>query len=143
MKHIQMLLMAACTIMSVTLFAQTKGGRIDTVKHQQLYTCPMHNSVAATKPGNCSICGMKLQLSKKEEAKMMNTKNYSCPTHLEVVSDKPGKCSVCGSKLQANLSPKEKGKYESMKLLSCPMHPDQKSAKAGKCKICGMTLTAK
>lgn len=25
------------------------------------YTCPMHPSVKADKPGNCSICGMTLQ----------------------------------------------------------------------------------
>ena len=130
-----MLMMAALTILTVTLFAQTKGGRKDTTKHATFYTCPMHDTIAMKQPGNCPICGMKLNLSKKEEMKMDLTKNYTCPTHLNVVSDKPGNCSICGMSLQ--LSSKEKAKLG----YTCPMHPNVKSDKGGKCPNCGMQLT--
>ncbi len=135
MKTIKMLMMAVLTISSISLFAQTKAGRIDTTKHTVWYTCSMHDTVAMKQPGNCPICGMKLNLSKKEEMKMAQSKNYVCPTHATVVSDKPGVCSICGMNL--NLSVKEKAKLG----YSCPMHPNVKSDKDGKCPNCGMQLT--
>jgi transcription initiation factor IIE alpha subunit len=95
----------------------------------------MHDSIAMKKPGNCPICGMKLNLSKKEEAHITNLKKYVCPSHPQKVADKPGKCSVCGMSL--NLSPKEKAKLG----YACPMHPNEKSDKSGKCPNCGMVLT--
>ena len=139
MKTIKMLMMAVLTILSVSAFSQTKRGYKDTVQHSQLYTCPMHDSVAMKMPGNCPICGMKLELSKKEQMKREVTKNYSCPTHTQVASDKPGICFKCGKTL--NLSPKEKMKLDVMNNYSCPMHPDAKSDKPGKCPNCGMNLT--
>lgn len=135
MKTIKMLMIAALTILSVTLFSQTKGGRIDTTKHIVWYTCPMHDTVSMKQPGNCPICGMKLQLSKKEEMKMAQTKTYVCPNHPTEVSNKPGVCSKCGMTL--NLSLKEKAKLG----YTCPMHPNVKSDKEGKCPNCGMQLT--
>ncbi|HEX3025571.1 MAG TPA: heavy metal-binding domain-containing protein [Chitinophagaceae bacterium] len=135
MKTVKMLMMAALTIVSVTVFSQTKGGRTDTTKHIVWYTCPMHDSVKMKQPGNCPICGMKLNLSKKEEIKMAQAKNYVCPSHPNVTSNKPGVCPVCGMTL--NLSSKEKAKLG----YTCPMHPDVKSDKAGKCPNCGMQLT--
>lgn len=134
MKTIKILMMVALAIMSVSLFSQTKGGRVDTTKHIVWYTCPMHDTVAMKEPGNCPICGMKLNLSKKEEMKMAQTKNYICPNHPDVVSDKPGVCSKCGMTL--NLSIKEKAKLG----YTCPMHPNVKSDKDGKCPNCGMQL---
>ncbi|MDE3145564.1 MAG: hypothetical protein KGL19_15510 [Bacteroidota bacterium] len=135
MKTIKMLMIAALTILSVTLFSQTKGVRIDTTKHIVWYTCPMHDTVSMKQPGNCPICGMKLQLSKKEEMKMAQTKTYVCPNHPTEVSNKPGVCSKCGMTL--NLSLKEKAKLG----YTCPMHPNVKSDKEGKCPNCGMQLT--
>ena len=137
MKLFKMLMIAAFTILSVTLFAQTKGGRVDTSKHTVYYTCSMHDSIAMKQPGNCPICGMKLNLSKKEEMKMSITKNYTCPTHASVVKDQPGVCPICGITL--NLSAKEKSKLP----YACPMHPDVKSDKDGKCPKCGMNLVQK
>ncbi len=137
MKTVKILIMAVLTILSITLFSQTKAGRNDTTKHTVWYTCPMHDKVAMKQPGNCPICGMKLNLSKKEEMKMAVTKNYICPTHPEVVSDKPGVCSKCGMNL--NLSPKEKAKLG----FTCPMHPNVNSDKSGKCPNCGMNLVVK
>ncbi len=135
MKTLRILLIAVLTILSLSVFAQTKGGRKDTTPQTKYYTCSMHSSVAATKPGNCPICGMKLNLTKKEEANMVQSKNYVCPTHQNEVSDKPGKCAVCGMNL--NLSVKEKAKLG----YYCPMHPNEKSSREGKCSKCGMALT--
>lgn len=135
MKTIKIILMVVFTIVTVNLFAQTKGGRVDTSKHTVYYTCSMHDTIAMKQPGNCPICGMKLNLSKKEEMKMSITKNYVCPTHQTVVKDQPGVCPICGMTL--NMSTKEKSKLG----YYCPMHPDVKSDKDGKCSKCGMQLT--
>ena len=91
-----MLLIAALTISSVSVFAQDKGGKKDTTQHSLLYSCSMHPDVTSDKPGKCPKCGMDLSLSNKEEMKKQVTKNYSCPVHLDVVSDKSGKCPQCG-----------------------------------------------
>ena len=92
-------MMAALTIMSVSVFAQEKAGKRDTLKHTKLYTCLMHDSIAMKKPGNCPVCGMKLERSPKEQMKAEVVKNYSCPMHADVVSNKPGKCTKCGMKV--------------------------------------------
>jgi Cu(I)/Ag(I) efflux system membrane fusion protein len=145
MKSIKMLVMAAFSILSVSVVAQ------DTTKHKMnmakqpsekmKYSCPMHPEVSSDKPGKCSKCGMDLVLSKKEHMKMGAMKMYSCPMHPEVTSDKPGKCSKCGMELVK--SDKEKMKMESMKMYTCPMHPEVTSDKPGKCTKCGMALVEK
>ena len=136
-----MLMIAALTINSVSVFAQEKAGKKDTTQHTVLYACSMHPNVISDKPGKCPQCGMDLSLSKKEEMKKEVTKTYTCPAHLDVVSDKSGKCPQCGKKL--SLSKKEQMKAEVMKIYCCSMHPDVTSDKAGKCSKCGMDLTAK
>lgn len=134
-----MLLTAALTICSVSVFAQEKAGKKDTTQHVALYSCSMHPDVKMDKPGKCPQCGMELSLSKKEEMKKEVTKTYKCPVHAEVVSDKSGKCSQCGKKL--TLSKKEEMKTQTMKNYCCSMHPDIVSNKAGKCPKCGMEMT--
>lgn len=143
MKSLKMLMMAALTILSVSVFAQEKAGKKDTLKHTTLYTCTMHDSVAAKKPGNCPVCGMKLERSVKEQMKAEVVNNYSCPMHADVISQKPGKCSKCGMDL--NLSPKEKMKMDIVKGYSCPMkcEGDKTYDKEGKCPKCGMDLKEK
>ena len=136
-----MLMIAALTISSVSVFAQEKAGKKDTIQHTVLYTCTMHPDVTSDKPGKCPKCGMDLSLSKKEEMKKQVTKTYICPVHIDVVSDKSGKCPQCGKKL--SLSSKEQMKTEVMKQYICPMHPDIASDKPGKCLKCGMDLTMK
>ena len=101
MKSLKMLMMAALTILSVSVFAQ------DSAKHnmskqqadKMKYSCPMHPEVTSDKPGKCSKCGMDLVKSNKEKMKMESMKMYSCSMHPEVTSDKPGKCSKCGMAL--------------------------------------------
>ncbi len=141
MKNYMMLLIAALTISSVSVFAQEKAGKKDTTQHVALYSCPMHPDVKMDKPGKCPQCGMDLSLSKKEEMKKQVTKTYTCPAHADVVSDKSGKCPVCGKKL--TLSKKEQMKVEVMKSYCCAMHPDVASDKPGKCPKCGMEMTIK
>src|SRR6266542_7116784 len=94
----------------IVINAQEKAGIKDTTTHISLYTCPMHPGVTTDKPGKCPICGMDLNLSKKELLKTEVTKAYTCPIHADVVSDKPGICPKCGTQL--NLSLKEKMKAE-------------------------------
>lgn len=137
MKSLKMQMMAALTILSVSVFAQETAGKSDSSKHLTLYTCPMHDTVALKKPGNCSICGMKLQLSQKEQMKQQVIKNYSCPLHTEVVSNKPGNCSKCGASLALSSKEKMKPGY------CCPMHANEVSEKQGKCPKCGMALIEK
>lgn len=139
MKKVILLSLAFIAVLSFSVNAQSKAGKVDNTKHAQFYTCPMHDSIASTKPGNCPVCGMKLELSKKEAMKAQVTKTYSCPIHVTEVSDKPGKCSKCGKTLA--LSPKENMKLNVMNNYTCPMHADVKSDKPGKCPSCGMTLT--
>jgi uncharacterized paraquat-inducible protein A len=141
MKKFMMLMIAALTISSGSVFAQEKGGKKDTTQHSVLYSCPMHPGVTSVKPGKCSQCGMDLSLSNKEEMKKQVTKTYTCPVHLDVVSDKSGKCPQCGKKL--TLSKKEQMKAEVMNTYCCSMHPDVTSDKPGKCSKCGMDFTKK
>ena len=136
MKKIIILLITVTT--SFVTLAQEKGGRKDTTKHVELYTCPMHPDVTSDKPGKCPKCNMYLTLSKKEQMKREVTKTYTCPVHADVISDKPGKCPKCGKDLL--LSPKEKMKMEVVGLYTCPMHPDVKSNKPGTCPKCSMKL---
>jgi uncharacterized paraquat-inducible protein A len=98
MKSIKMLMMAALTILSVSVFAQDSTNhkmKMQKVKSEKMkYSCPMHPEVTSDKPGKCSKCGMDLIRSKKEQMKMEVMKLYT--------SDKPGKCSKCGMDLKEN-----------------------------------------
>lgn len=135
------ILTIALFIASPVLFAQSKAGKTDTIKHATFYTCPMHSDVVNDKPGKCPKCGMDLNLSTKEQMKSAATKNYTCPIHLDVTKHDPGKCPKCGRNL--NLSPKEKMKVDVVKLYTCPMHPEVALDKDGKCPKCGATLVEK
>ncbi|PWU23276.1 hypothetical protein C5B42_03530 [Candidatus Cerribacteria bacterium 'Amazon FNV 2010 28 9'] len=128
-------------LLTCSLFAQEKAGKKDTTQHELIYTCPKHPDVVSNKPGKCPKCGMDLNLSSKEEMKMLVSKTYSCPVHKEITSHDPGKCPQCGRKL--NLSPKEQMKAEATKIYTCPMHPDVALDKDGKCPKCGMALVEK
>jgi len=138
MKSIKILLMAAFSILATSLFAQEKAGKKDSAQHVKLYSCPTHSEINMTKPGHCRKCGMKLELSPKEQMKTDVTKNYVCPIHTDVTSSKAGKCSKCDNDLI--LSPKEKMKMETVKKYSCSMHPDVTSDNPGKCSKCNMDL---
>lgn len=85
----------------------------------EYYTCPMHPEIKQDKPGNCTICEMKLipiKTNKHEhiesQKKSHNVTNntgqkqeeeektfYTCSMHPEMKQDKPGNCHICGMKL--------------------------------------------
>lgn len=134
-------LTVAVFIASSCLFAQTKAGKVDTTQHAAFYTCPNHPEVVSHEPGNCPKCGMKLNLSSKEQMKTGVTKNYVCPVHADVVSHDPGQCPKCGRKM--SLSAKEQMKAEVAKVYTCPMHPDVALTKDGICPKCGKPLVEK
>jgi len=132
---------AALFITASSLFAQTKAGRVDTTQHAAFYSCPHHPGITSRHAGKCSICGMDLKLSGKEQMKADEVKNYTCPVHLDVSSHNPGQCPKCGKKM--SLSSKEQMKAESVKLYTCPMHPDVALNKDGVCPKCGKALVEK
>ena len=138
MKSLKIVLLCAFSMMTITLFSQEKAGKKDTAQHTTLYTCPTHSEVNNKKPGHCPKCGMKLELSTKEQMKTDVTKNYVCPIHTDVSSNKAGKCPKCDNDLV--LSPKEKMKMEAVGKYSCSMHPDVTSDNPGKCPKCNMDL---
>ncbi len=139
MKTIKMLMMAAFSIMTVAAFSQSKAGKKDTTKNTILYTCSMHPDVSSSKEGKCLTCGMKLELSKKEQMKRGVTRNYTCPVHATVLTQNPGKCPECGMDLK--LTAKEKMNVNMRNNFTCPMHADVVRDKDGKCPKCGMKLT--
>jgi uncharacterized protein with PIN domain len=141
MKKFMMLMIAALTISNVSVFAQEKAGKKDTIQHSAFYTCPMHPEIKSDASGKCPKCEMDLSLSKKEELKKQVTKSYNCPVHLDVVSNKHGKCPKCGKSLLK--SSKEQMKEEVVNKYSCPMHPEIASDKPGKCSKCGMDMKEK
>ncbi|HRI19759.1 MAG TPA: heavy metal-binding domain-containing protein [Panacibacter sp.] len=138
MKAIKMLMMAALTIVSFSLFAQDSTKQKTKAPKQKMemmkYSCPMHPDVTSKKPGKCTKCGMDMTKSKKEQMKMEVMKMYTCPMHPDVTSDKPGKCSKCGMDL--------KEKEQATVAYSCPMkcEGDKTYDKPGKCPKCGMAL---
>ena len=91
-----MLMMAALTILSISVFAQDSTKR-KTEKVQ--YTCPMHPEVMMDEFGKCPKCGRDLTKSTKEQMQMDERKMYTCPTHTDVVSNTTGKCPRCGNLL--------------------------------------------
>ena len=141
MNLFKMLMMAAFSIMTLTALSQEKAGRKDTTNHPTFYTCPKHADVKSEKADNCSICGMKLELTPKEKMKREVTKSYTCPVHADVRLKESGKCPQCGHDL--TLSPKEKMKMQVVKKYTCSMHSDVTSKTPGKCPTCNMDLVEK
>ncbi|MEP6724314.1 MAG: heavy metal-binding domain-containing protein [Bacteroidota bacterium] len=131
----------AILIAAPSLFAQSKAGKTDTMQHAKFYSCPHHPGITSAHAGKCSICGMDLMLSGKEQMKANEVKNYACPVHLDVTSHNPGQCPRCGKKM--SLSLKEQMKAEVTKLYTCPMHPEVALNKDGVCPKCGKALVEK
>ena len=75
------------------------------------YSCPMHPNEVSSKKGVCSVCGMDLTKSKKEQMKMGVMKMYSCPMHPDQTFDKPGKCADCGMDMTV-VKKKSRGKKD-------------------------------
>jgi hypothetical protein len=110
MKSLKMLMMAALTILSTSVFAQN-----ETTKASK-------EEVMMDKSGKYSVCDMDLTKLKKEQMKMKVMKIYTCQKEYNVTSDMPGKYSTGGFAL--NLSPKEQMKRDALKSYTGPQYPD-------------------
>jgi Cu(I)/Ag(I) efflux system membrane fusion protein len=66
-----------------------------------VYTCPMHPDYRSDHPGDCPVCGMRLELKPAGNAARGATV-YICPMHPNYHSDHPGDGSICGMHLEAN-----------------------------------------
>jgi len=66
--------------------------------HSAIYTCPMHLEIEQVGPGNCSKCGMALEL--KDIPLVQSKTQYTCPMHPEILQDEPGNCPKCGMTLE-------------------------------------------
>jgi hypothetical protein len=64
------------------------------------YTCPMHSDVRSINPGNCTKCGMALEMKTVKESTQKKNKFYVCRDHDSIKSSTKGKCKICGKKLK-------------------------------------------
>jgi hypothetical protein len=76
------------TTMSIDPAPATPAGTAAKVTKRVVYTCPMHPTIVALKPGKCPKC--KMALVKKTVNAL-----YTCPMHAKVLALKPGKCPIC------------------------------------------------
>ena len=96
-KAIILLMAVTASFVGMAQKSKTEKNTIDTVAVQKgKYSCPMHPNEVSNKPGKCSVCGMDLTRSKKEQMKMEVMKMYACPMHPNQTFDKQGKCAICG-----------------------------------------------
>jgi Cu+-exporting ATPase len=62
------------------------------------YVCPMHPEVETDRPGDCSKCGMALELAMPQQKRSKTI--YTCPMHPQIEQDHPGACPICGMALE-------------------------------------------
>jgi len=67
----KIILIAALLLLGVAAFLAVRGFQSKPTEHthsseKQLYTCGMHPQIVQDKPGDCPICGMKLQPVRKQ-----------------------------------------------------------------------------
>lgn len=65
----------------------------------------MHPEVRQEKPGNCSKCGMSLELVEGNSVEIHI--EYVCPMHPEIIRSEPGSCPKCGMALEPRDIPGE------------------------------------
>ncbi len=99
-------ILALALILSYSHFAfaktpsHKKSAKEHIEKKVRHWTCSMHPEVKSSKPGKCSICGMKLMpVHEEEHSDSEKDQHWTCSMHPEVKSSEPGKCSACGMKL--------------------------------------------
>lgn len=117
-------------LFSVFTFAQTT---------KSFYTCPMHQEIVSSKPGDCPKCGMTL-VKKTVAAKPIRTESKTKSAETKINKAKVAdKTNVIKSSVQ----PEKKVLTQPQTTYTCPMHPEVVSDKSGKCPKCGMELVEK
>ena len=148
MKSLKTLMMAALTILTISVVAQnttTKPPKeqLSISKKEQMKMEVMKIQTAIPKyiiTGDYSKGAFVSNLSLKEQMKTNVMKLNSVNSYQDIAVNKSGKCPACLNVL--NLSPKEQMKMKVMDLYNCPMSSGSATDKAGKCSLCGMDLTA-
>lgn len=147
MKSFKMLMMAALTILTISVFSQNiiskspeeqvtnskkESMKMDVMKIQT-FLKDFTTTRAYSKKGLVS------NLYPKDQMKsiVMNLNNVT--PYYDVANDKSGKCSECLT--VSNLTPKEQLKMKVIDLYTCQMSSGAASDESGKCAICGMDLT--
>lgn len=106
------------------------------------YMCPMHPDIISDEPGDCSECGMRLELLGSRHSMFLSgliSQIYECPKGCPSSrSDKPGTgtCKECGTQLKR--ADKQETHY-----YTCEMHPEIRLSGPGNCPKCGMKLVKK
>jgi len=147
MKSLKTLMMAALTILTISVVAQNSTTKppkeqLSISKKEQMKMEVMKIQINPSKYITTEDYskGLVSNLSPKEQMKRNVMKLNSVSRYQDVAVNKPGKCPACLNVL--NLSPKEQMKMKVMDLYNCPMSSGSATDKAGKCSICGMDLTA-
>ncbi|HET9825324.1 MAG TPA: hypothetical protein VFP87_08320 [Chitinophagaceae bacterium] len=104
----KLIIVTVAFVASVSVFAQTKAGRVDNTKHPIINACPVRSTVIINDIGKCPFCGMDLNLSKKEQIKTRVAQAYSCPLYANTIADK--------TRRKLNISPKEEMKIKTVGL---------------------------
>jgi hypothetical protein len=145
MKSLKMLMMAALSILTISVFAQsnTTISKKEQMKMEvmKIYTSPGNYDVTINNTGNYAPGSFASNLSSKEQMKIGVMKLNAGTHYNEVAIDKSAMCTKCVA--LSNLAPKEQMKMKVMGLYNCPMSADMSGNMSGKCSsMCGMDLTA-
>lgn len=139
MKSLKMLMMAALTILTISVFAQSNSTRS---KKEQMkmevmktYNSPVQNDIKSDMPGKNKKGGSTSSLSSKEQMKMEVMRGTPDTQYQNVAVDKSSNCPLCMTLL--NGTPKEQMKMKVMGY-KCPMKIDTAGKQPGRCSMCGM-----
>jgi len=139
MKSLKMLMMAALSILTISLFAQSNTTK-SKKELMKMEVMKIHTTPQAIITEASAKDGFASNLSPKEQLKRNVVKWNAVTRNNDVAGTNSGKCPDCLS--LSNLSPKEQMKMKEMDLLVCSMSAGIASGKIGKCAICGMDLVA-
>ena len=96
--------LAAGSFAARTWWPHRTGAKSASAHAAAVYSCPMHPDYHSDHPGDCPICGMRLEPKRGgDAARAPNAATiYTCPMHPDYRSDHPGDCPICGMHLKAD-----------------------------------------
>lgn len=127
-------LAVAILLISPAAFSQMKAGKQDNTKHTVLHSCLAQAATTSYKTGTCPFCGMKLNLSQKEQVKLQATAAYSCPMHGDVTNN--------NNERRTNLSLKEEMKMKVVNISNNHLNTSEAGIQSAKCPHCGKDVAA-